>query len=81
MDKEFIVNLIVSQMGEEQAKNIKDQLLTISEKMGENDILILKRLGERGVCLIITNSKEAHIDFEAKPNTIELENILKDTDI
>jgi molybdate-binding protein len=83
LDKDFIINLVIDQVGEEQAKNIKTQILALAEKMNNEKIYIIKRLGKRGICLITTDSKECGIDFAegVKPNIFELENLVKDTDI
>lgn len=83
MDKEFIINLVINQIGEEQAKNVKEQLLTLADKMSADKIYIIKKLGNRGLCLISTSSKDCKVSFNegAKPDIIEVENMLRDIEI
>ena len=82
MGIDFIVNMVVSQVGEEKAKEVKGMLLGLAEKMTSDKIYILKRLGSKGVCLISTNEDECKINFpNGTPDIIELENMLKKIEV
>lgn len=83
MGIDFILDLVINQVGEEQAKNIKEQLLVLSQKMGNDKIYILKKLGNRGVSLILTDTNDCNINFSDKKKlqVVELESILKKVEI
>ena len=83
MEIDFIVNMVVSQVGEEKAKEVKSMLLGLAEKMSSDKIYILKRLGTKGVCLISTDSKECKINFPNgdNPSIIELEKMLEKIEV
>jgi len=79
MDKEFIINMVIAQIGEDKAKEVIDNILKLADKMDSNKIYIIKRLGDKGICLISTNSDECKINFPNgdKPTVIELETELR----
>lgn len=83
MQLDFIVNMVVSQVGEEKAKEVKSMLLGLADKMSSDKIYIIKRLGEKGVCLISTSSVECKINFPSgeNPQIIELEKMLRNIDV
>lgn len=84
MGIDFILDLVIDQVGEEQAKNIKNQLLILADKMSSDKIYILKKLGSKGVCLIMTDSSNCKVNFpsgEYTPEIIELESILNKVEV
>ena len=86
MTQEFIVRMVVQQVGEEKAKEILDMVLSMAEKMGDDQIYVLKKLKGKGVTLISTNSKDCVMNFpnatkEKPPSMFELEKIVKNIEI
>ena len=83
MELDFIVNMVVSQVGEEKAKEVKGMLLGLADKISSDKIYILKRLGSKGVCLISTDTNECKINFPngETPSIIELEKIVDKIDV
>ena len=83
MDNDFIVNMVISQVGEEKAKEVLNMLLGLADKMSSDKIYVIKKLGAKGVCLISTNDGDCKIDFRdgAKPVVTEIEKSLRDIEI
>jgi hypothetical protein len=83
MNKEMIINLVIGQIGEEKAKEVKGMILGLAGKMNTNDLYIIKKFPNKGVCLIVTNGTDCKTTFgeEAEPKVIELENMLKDIEV
>lgn len=83
---DFIVNLIIQNVGQEKAVEIKTTALDFADKMDEKKMYVVKKLKGRGVCLIITNSDDCKMNFPSKtkenpPDTIELETKLRGIDL
>ena len=81
MDLDFFVNLVIGQVGEEKAKEVLDML---ADKVGDDKIFILKKLGKRGVCIISTDGTNCKINFPDEkyiPNIIDLEKIVRGIEI
>jgi len=83
MNLELIVNLLVGQVGEEKAIEIKEMILSLGNKMSTEDIYIIKKFPSKGVCLISTNRKDCTMSFMdgSTPKVTELERIVKDIEI
>lgn len=83
MDIDFIVANVVSQVGEDKAKEVLGFLTNLVNKVGDNTIII-KRVGSRGVCALITDGKKSTIDavrFHEKPKLFEIESKIKEIEI
>lgn len=83
MTLDFLVNMVVGQVGEEKAKEVLEMILSLSDKMTDEKIYIVKRLGKRGVCLLGTDNKKCKIDFPNgdNPTVTELEKSLRGIEI
>ncbi len=84
MTTELILNMVISQVGEEKAKEILTMILSMADKMTEKEIFILKKFANKGVTLITTNSEDCKIAFPNgvdKPKQYELEKILREIEI
>jgi len=81
MDVNMIVSLAVAQVGEEKAKEILGFIKGLSEKLGEN-VLMLSNVKGRGNCLFISSkdNMEAKI-FKKQPKIIDLEKIVNNIEI
>ena len=84
MTTEIMINMAISQVGEEKSKEVLDQVLLLVDKMSSEKIYIIKKLGKRGVCLISTNTTDCKLGFPEmteEPDITELENMLRDIEI
>ena len=79
MTQEMMINFAIGQIGEEKAKEVVDMLLTLTEKMSEKQMYIVKKIPNKGICLISTNSNVCNVKFSEKPSSvIELEKIVRE---
>ena len=84
MGIDMMVNMVISQFGEEKSKEVLNMILGMADKMSSDKIYMLKKLGKRGVCLISTDSKNCKVNFNDnnyKPQVTELENVLRKIEI
>lgn len=84
MTTELIVNAVISNVGEEKAKEILAMILSMADKMTEKEIFILKKFPNKGITLITTNSRDCKMNFPNgtdKPNQYEIEKIVRDIEI
>jgi len=86
MDKQLIINMVVAQVGQEKAEEVLKMVLGLADKMGDNDIYILKRLKNKGITLISTNSNDCKMSFpnatvDNPPKMFEVEKIVRDIEI
>ncbi len=81
MDKDFLLNMVINQIGEEKAKEVLNMLKGLADRMQPDSIYMLKKLPNKGVTLISTKDNDCKINFTAKPVQHELEKMLKEVEI
>jgi flagellar motor protein MotB len=86
MDVNFILDMVIGQIGAEATKDLKEKIVMLMGQMKEEQIFVLKKLKGKGVCLIITNSNEFKTSFPNlkdgyKPTIIELEKTVNNVEI
>lgn len=86
MQTQLLVNMVVGQVGQEKAEEVLKMLLGLADKMGDNDIYVLKKLKGKGITLISTNSNDCKMSFpnatkENPPKMFEIEKIVRDIEI
>lgn len=79
--KEIILDAVINQLGEEQAKELHKQLLSMVDKMSDDKMYIITKIKGKGICLINTDKNNSPLTFKERPTIIELENMVKDIEI
>lgn len=79
MTQEMMINFAIGQIGEEKAKEVVEMLLTMTEKISSKQLYILKKIPNKGICLISTSSDVCSVKFSEKPSSVtELEKIVRE---
>lgn len=81
MTKDFILDLVINYAGEEVARELKGKVLELADKMDDKKVYVVKRLGKKGVCIMVTDSDKCEMDFSEKPTILELEKEIKTAEI
>lgn len=77
MTQEMMIDFAIGQVGEEKAKEVVGMILKLADKMSSKQVYMLKKIPQKGVCLIMTNEDIAVTKFTEKPKLIELEKIVR----
>ena len=81
MGIDFVINMVVSQVGEERSKELLSVLKNMASNMGDDTIYILTKVPNKGICFISTTKQNTPLSFQEKPSITEVEKIVNDIEI